>query len=150
MELVRDVGDQIRSYEPFHKDKEPKEKPVVPFEKVFLKPGRVERKGVTSEAEIEVLRGQDIDSVTISREAKVAYEFERIVRIIRRTPDVRHERLAQLREKMKDGTLVIKKVIEAVAERLRNRLMDKKEESGMDLLIPPESTANAIADWLVG
>jgi len=149
MGLVKGADGNIRSYEPFHKERETKEKLVTPFEEVLLRPGRVEEKGTTSETEIDVLKHGDVDSVIISQEAKTAYELERIVRIVRKAPDVRHERLAELRERMKNGGLVVKKVIEAVAERLRNRLMGKEEDKGLEILVSPESTANAIADWLI-
>lgn len=66
------------------------------------------------------------DSINISNEAKIAAEEARYTQIIKETPDIRAEKVEQIKAQMMNGTYdkhLDDKVIELVANKLTNQLI---------------------------
>lgn len=72
----------------------------------------VNRKTVNSTAEIKK------DSVDISNEAKIRAEVEKYKSIIKNTPDVRKEKIDQVKERLQSEYYNSKKVYEDIASKL--------------------------------
>jgi len=72
----------------------------------------VNKKTVNSTAEIKK------DSVDISNEAKIRAEVEKYKSIIKNTPDVRKEKIDQVKERLQSEYYNSKKVYEDIASKL--------------------------------
>ena len=56
------------------------------------------------------------DSISVSKEAKDMSEFLKVSEDIKNTPDIRMDRVNEVKEKLKDPSYINNKVIEAVAD----------------------------------
>lgn len=119
MEAER-IDNIIKIFEAFEKGKEKKEEPAIAFSETLKKrPKKIEEERLfVPAASDEVDRGLGVDTLSISKEAREAYELVKIVKIIRETPDVRSDKVKEARREMEDGGLFMKKVNETIAERL--------------------------------
>lgn len=149
MELAK-LGDLFKTSEVVSREKKnTTEEPAVPFEEEAENIRRAEnRSAALKKAALKREFGQD--EVTISREAKIAFELERIIRRVRGAPDIRFDRLEAVKEKIANGSLLIREVSEEVAERIRERLSGRE----MNLLAPADfseqriqNTVGLIAKW---
>lgn len=60
----------------------------------------------------------EADSITVSSEAKTLGELYQVAENVKLTPDIRMDRVQEVKEKLKDPNYLSGKVIESVAERL--------------------------------
>ncbi|TVR70266.1 MAG: flagellar biosynthesis anti-sigma factor FlgM [Spirochaetaceae bacterium] len=58
------------------------------------------------------------DSISVSDEAKIRSEIMQAVEQVRSLPDIREDRVAEIREKLRDPSYISDRVVEAVAEEL--------------------------------
>ncbi len=68
------------------------------------------------------------DSIQISTEGKVAAEVARYTQIVKETPDIRMERVREIKEQIQAGTydkFSDDKVLEMVADKIANSLLRK-------------------------
>jgi len=67
------------------------------------------------------------DSVQISSEAKNAAEVSKLAQIVKDTPDIRIERIKEIKAQIADGTYNFDKpeILEMVADRIANFLVKK-------------------------
>ncbi len=67
------------------------------------------------------------DSVEISSEAKQAAEQSKIAHIVKQTPDIRAERVKQIKEQIANGTYDFNddRIIDKVAEKIAMQLLRK-------------------------
>lgn len=68
------------------------------------------------------------DSIQISSEAKIAAENARYVQIVKDTPDIRMEKVKDIKARIQDGSynnFSDDKILEMVAEKIANRLLRK-------------------------
>jgi len=68
------------------------------------------------------------DSIQISSEAKKAAENARYIQIVKDTPDIRMDRVKDIKARIQDGSynnFSDDKVLEMVAEKIANRLLKK-------------------------
>ena len=70
----------------------------------------------------QVSQSQKTDSISISSEAQEKAELLRIQELAAAAPDVRADRVAELREKINDPSYLNDKVINATAEKLMDAL----------------------------
>jgi len=65
------------------------------------------------------------DSIQISSEGKKAAETSRLNQIVKETPDIRTDRVREIKEKIKDGSYDFNnnKMLEMVADRIANLLL---------------------------
>jgi negative regulator of flagellin synthesis FlgM len=65
------------------------------------------------------------DSVQISSEGKIAAETARVTQVVQETPDVRADRVAEIKQQIADGTYDFnnERVLEMVADRIANFLL---------------------------
>lgn len=75
---------------------------------------RYERTGKTPKVE----KKEGGDSVAFSEEGKMKAELFKAVENVRNSPDVRVDRVAEVKRKLQDPNYINNKVIESVAERL--------------------------------
>jgi len=62
------------------------------------------------------LKGQD--SIDVSEEAKQKAEMYKALESIRSVPDVREDKIAEIKKKLEDPDYIDKKVLESVADRI--------------------------------
>ncbi len=106
------------------KDKERKEEEgwKVSFEEVIKKPGQIK----SSVSHIPLISGDSgEDRVTISEDAKKAYELLKMVDIVRGTPNIREEKISLLREKLKKGTLFSAEANDIIADNIIRTFQEK-------------------------
>lgn len=60
----------------------------------------------------------ETDSITVSSEAKTLGELYQVAESVKLTPDIRMDRVREVKEKLKDPNYLSGKVIESVADRL--------------------------------
>lgn len=139
MELAK-LGDLFKISEVVSREKKnTTDEPSISFEEEAENIRRAEnRSAALKKAALKREFGQD--EVTISREAKIAFELERIIRRVRGAPDIRPDRLEVVKEKIANGGLLIREVSEEVAERIRERLSGRE----MDLLAPADFSEQRI------
>lgn len=65
------------------------------------------------------------DSVQISSEAKEMAELEKISNIVKKSPDMRMDKIAAAKEKIKSGNYFNKKVAESIADKILISLGEK-------------------------
>lgn len=90
------------------------------------------------------------DQVTISKEAKLAFELERIIRQVHGAPDIRSDRLEVVREKIANGSLLIREVSEGIAEKINDRLAGDEMDSATPADLSEQriqNTVGLIAKW---
>jgi negative regulator of flagellin synthesis FlgM len=58
------------------------------------------------------------DSISVSDEAKVRSEIMQAVEQVRSMPDIREDRVAEVRQKLEDPSYISSRVVEAVADEL--------------------------------
>ncbi|HAV43565.1 TPA: hypothetical protein DCX15_06085 [bacterium] len=119
MEAER-IDNIIKVFEAYQKDKEKKEPTIAFSETLKKKPKNVEA-GKTFSAETtgqEKEEGIKVDTLSLSKEAKEAYQLVKIVKIIREAPDVRSDKLEEARKEIESGRLFVNKVNEVIAEKL--------------------------------
>ena len=65
------------------------------------------------------------DSIQISNEGKIAAETAKLTQVVKDTPDVRVERIRELKQKINDGTYDFNdnKMLEMVADKIANFLL---------------------------
>jgi anti-sigma28 factor (negative regulator of flagellin synthesis) len=62
------------------------------------------------------------DSILISNEAKAAYMLQKITSIVKNAPDMRGEKIKELKDKILNGSLLMRDISEKIAERIRTQL----------------------------
>ncbi len=63
------------------------------------------------------------DEVSLSEEAKRMAEFEKYKEIVKGVSDIREDKVRIAKEKLAQGKLITKEIIEAVAERLSEKFL---------------------------
>ncbi len=58
------------------------------------------------------------DSISVSDEAKMKAEVHKIAEEVKKSEDVRQDRIAEVKKKLEDPSYIDDKVVEAVAERI--------------------------------
>ena len=61
---------------------------------------------------------ENSDSINLSSEAKSLSEMYRIADEVKRSPDVRQEKVAEIKEKLKDPSYINDEIVEKVAENI--------------------------------
>lgn len=61
-------------------------------------------------------KAEKSDSITVSEEAKNMGELYKAAESIKSSPDVRQDKIAEIKEKLKDPSYIDNKVIESVAD----------------------------------
>lgn len=120
MEAER-IDNIIKTFEAFQRGNDKKEEPAVSFSETLKKrPKKVEGEELleAGTTEHEQGGGLKVDTLSISEEAKEAYELVKIVKIIRETPDVRNDKMEEARREMESGSLFMNKVNEVIADKL--------------------------------
>lgn len=83
-------------------------------------------RGVTQETKINKISrregGGSSDEVEISEEARQLAEAAKIEEIVRQTPEIREDRVAEVKEKLERGEYNNEEVINVVAERIMKAL----------------------------
>lgn len=69
-----------------------------------------------TEKAIRPADGLGKDSIDVSEEAKLKAEMLRVEEEVRLSPDVREDRIAEIRRKLEDPNYINDKVVESVAE----------------------------------
>jgi negative regulator of flagellin synthesis FlgM len=62
------------------------------------------------------------DKISISDEAKKAQQLEADLRLVKKAPDIREEKVEQARERLASGYYLKKEVVEKIAERIAQAL----------------------------
>ncbi|TFG63372.1 MAG: flagellar biosynthesis anti-sigma factor FlgM [Spirochaetales bacterium] len=71
-----------------------------------------------TEKSSRVEKRDSTDSITVSEEAKSLAELYQVSESVKLSPDVRMDRVMEVKEKLKDPSYLSDKVIETVADRL--------------------------------
>ena len=94
---------------------------------VIEKIGNINNISETKKGKPAVGKKDDIkgDSIQISNEGKIAAETAKLAQVVKDTPDVRVERIRELKQKINDGTCDFNdnKMLEMVADKIANFLL---------------------------
>jgi negative regulator of flagellin synthesis FlgM len=66
----------------------------------------------------EIERGKNSDSISLSSEAVEKAELYRTIELVSAAPDVRSERIAELKEKINDPSYINETIIKATADKI--------------------------------
>ncbi|ADN01137.1 flagellar biosynthesis anti-sigma factor FlgM [Spirochaeta thermophila] len=66
----------------------------------------------------KVVKKQEGDSITLSEEAKFRAELHKSIELVKQAPDIRQDRVEEIRKKLEDPSYIDDKVIEVVADRV--------------------------------
>jgi hypothetical protein len=77
--------------------------------------------------EDNVIQQLGYDKVYISEEARTAFQIQNAAKIVVKAPDVREDRIKEVQESLREGVLLLRKVSEVVAERIRQKLAGEND-----------------------
>lgn len=63
-------------------------------------------------------KNQKSDSISVSEEAKNLGELYKASENVKQSPDIRYDRVAEVKEKLKDPSYLSEKIVEATAEKI--------------------------------
>ncbi|MBU0566829.1 hypothetical protein KJ693_02130 [bacterium] len=145
MDQIKGTDNSIKSYQP-QRDKEYREEEKTShlFDETIAGPPPSAR-GLQTEAPAkkkeEEGRRQGYDFLDLSRQAKAAYELEKIARIVMKVPELRDERVKETKEKISQNNHWTVGLDKTLAEKIKNGLAReeapfpelpwKKEEKGL-------------------